>query len=84
MLYLRSALGSSRKGGVDARNNPFNLDGVTSGFRRVQNQGLATRDELASRMMAGQATLLKDRLVITGGIRHDEQKNWMAPRRRTP
>ncbi len=78
-IYRRAYLdpfGSGRKGGVDARNNQFSMGGVTTGLRRVQNQGLATRDELTSRMVAGQAKLLKDRLVITGGIRHDEQKNF--------
>ena len=78
-LYRRVYLdpfGSGAKGGVDARHYQFSQGGVTSGFRRVQNQGLATRDELQSRMVAGQAKLLKDRLVITGGLRHDEQKNF--------
>ena len=78
-LYRRAYLdpfGSGAKGGVDARHFQFSQSGVTSGFRRIQNQGLATRDELDSRMVAGQANLLKDRLVVTGGIRHDEQKNF--------
>lgn len=78
-LYRRVYLdpfGPGSKGGVDARNYQFSQGGVTSGFRRIQNQGLASRDDLDSRMFAGQANVLKDRLIVTGGVRHDEQKNF--------
>lgn len=74
-VYL-DPFGSGPKGGVDARHYQFSQGGVTSGFRRAQNQGLLTRDELSSTMIAGQAKLLKDRVVLTGGLRHDEQKNF--------
>lgn len=78
-LYRRAYLdpfGSGRKGGYDARDHQFALNGVTSGFARVQNQGVRAREELDSRMVAAQAKILKDRLVLTGGLRHDRQKNF--------
>lgn len=74
-VYL-NPFDSGPKGGVDARRYPIAQGGVTSAFRRIQNQGIVGRDELQSRMVAAQAKLLKDRLVITGGLRHDEQKNF--------
>jgi outer membrane receptor protein involved in Fe transport len=78
-LYRRTYLdpfGSGAKGAVDARQHQFSQGGVTSAFRRIQNQGNRTRETLTSRMVAGQAKLLKDRLVLTGGIRHDKQRNF--------
>lgn len=78
-LYRRIYLdpfGSGRKGGFDARERQFSVGGVASGFARIQNQGNRTREELTSRMVAAQAKILKDRLVLTGGLRHDEQKNF--------
>lgn len=78
-IYRRAYLdpfGPGRKGGYDARNFQFSQGGVTSGFARIQNQGLVSREELDARMVAGQAKLLKDRLVVTGGLRHDRQKNF--------
>ncbi len=78
-IYRRAYIapfGSGRKGGYDARNHQFSQGGVTSGFARIQNQGIVSREELDSQMVAGQAKILKDRLVITGGLRHDKQKNF--------
>jgi iron complex outermembrane receptor protein len=76
--------GSGPKGGVDARHFSINQGGVKSAFRRVQNQGLNTRDELYSKMVAGQAKLLKDRLILTGGRRHDKQKNYAGTATQNP
>ena len=78
-IYRRAYLdpfGSGRKGGYDARRTQFTQGGVTSGFARIQNQGIVSREELDSQMIAGQAKLLKDRLVVTGGLRRDKQKNF--------
>lgn len=80
-IYRRAYLdpfGSGRKGAYDARDQQFRQGGVTSGFARIQNQGLVSREELDSRMIAGQAKILKDRLVITGGLRRDESKNFVG------
>ncbi len=77
LIYRRVYLdpfGSGPKGGVDARHYQFAQGGVTSGYRRRQNQGVVSRQQLDTRMVAGQATLLKDRLVVTGGVRKDEQE----------
>jgi iron complex outermembrane receptor protein len=78
-IYRRTYLdpfGPGRKGGYDARRTQFSQGGVTSGFARIQNQGIVSREELDAQMIAGQAKLLRDRLVVTGGLRHDEQKNF--------
>lgn len=78
-IYRRAYLdpfGPGRKGGYDARHHQFSQGGVTSGFARIQNQGIVSREELDSRMVAAQAKILKDRLVLTGGLRHDRQKNY--------
>ncbi len=78
-IYRRTYLdpfGSGTKGGGDVRDFPLSSGGITSGFSRIQNQGTRTRENLDSRMVAGQAKLLKDRLVVTGGLRHDKQENF--------
>jgi len=49
---------------------------VTSGFKRISNQGLVEREELDSSMVAAQAKLLKDRFVLIAGLRRDRQKNF--------
>ena len=82
-VYL-DPFGAGPKGGVDARHYQFSQGGVTSGFRRIQNQGFRTRGESDSSMVAGQAKLLKDRLVVTGGIRHDTQKNFAGTATQDP
>ncbi|MBL9206701.1 MAG: TonB-dependent receptor plug domain-containing protein [Opitutaceae bacterium] len=74
-VYL-DPFGSGPKGGVDARQHLVAQGGVNSAFRRVQNQGTVGRDELTSSMVAAQGKLLKDRLVVTGGVRRDKQKNF--------
>lgn len=68
--------GPGPKGGYDVRKYQFSQGGVTSGFARIQNQGIRGREVLDSRMVAAQAKILQDRLVVTGGLRHDRQKNF--------
>lgn len=80
-IYRRAYLdpfGSGRKGAYDARRQQFRLGGVTSGFARTQNQGLVTREDLDSSMIAAQAKVLNDRLVITGGLRRDQGRNFVG------
>lgn len=78
-IYRRTYIdpfGPGPKGGVDAREHPVRQQGVTSGFRRVTNAGNVSREILDTWMLAGQTKLLHDRLVVTGGFRHDEQQNF--------
>ncbi len=74
--YYIVPFGPGPKGGLDARDHQFAANGVTSAFARITNQGFVTREELDSSMVAAQAKILKDRLVITGGLRRDRQKNF--------
>lgn len=73
-VYL-DAFGPGRRGGVDPNNHLLNQNGVRSGFV-VAQQAPFSRTDLESRMVALQAKLLKVRLVLTGGLRRDTQKNF--------
>jgi len=73
-VYL-DPFGPGRKGGVDPLAHSINQNGVTSGFVGIQQRPY-TAQELRTEMVAGQAKLLKDHLVVTGGWRRDEQKNF--------
>jgi outer membrane receptor protein involved in Fe transport len=78
-LFRRTYLdpfGPGAKGLRDVRDSQFSSGGVTSGYARIQDQGIRSREILNSQMIAGQAKILKDRVVITGGLRHDEQHNF--------
>ncbi len=60
----------------DARPHPINQNGVRSGYVRT---GDSARDELTrvdSKMVAIQSAFWKDRLWLTGGLRHDAQRAW--------
>jgi len=72
-VYL-DPFGPGRKGGYDARSYQFNQGGVVSGFARTANTGNRSRETLGSQMVAAQAKLFKDRLVLTAGLRRDAQK----------
>lgn len=67
--------GPGRRGGIDARQAMINQNGVVSGYRRINNNSREDGEDLSTLMIAGQAKLLRDRLVVTGGIRDDEQEN---------
>ena len=73
-VYL-DPFGPGRKGGVDPLAHPINQNGVTSGFVGLQQRPHSAQ-ELRTEMVAGQAKLLKDHLVVTGGWRRDEQKSF--------
>ena len=73
-VYL-DPFGPGRKGGVNPLAHSINQNGVTSGFV-LTGQSNFTDQELRTEMVAGQAKLLKDHLVVTGGWRRDEQKNF--------
>jgi len=74
--YYIDPFGPGPSGGYDVRDHQFSINGVTSGFKRISNQGLVEREELDSSMVAAQAKLLKDRFVLIAGLRRDRQKNF--------
>jgi len=58
----------------DAARHPINQNGVRSGYVRTSD---SARDELTridSKMIAIQSAFWKDRLWLTGGLRHDAQR----------
>lgn len=60
----------------DAHRHPLNQNGVRSEYVRT---GDSSRDELTrvdSKMIAVQSAFWKDRLWLTGGMRHDAQRAW--------
>lgn len=77
-------LGPGRRGGRSALAAPIDVGGVRSAFVRVANQGTVSREILETTMIAGQTKLLKDRLVLTGGIRRDEQRNFAGTATQAP
>jgi outer membrane receptor protein involved in Fe transport len=82
-VYLDPRNGG-RTGGVDARRFQVSQAGVTSGFARIQDQGTRSREVVGAAMMAGQARLWRDRIVITGGLRHDRQRSFGGTAVRDP
>jgi outer membrane receptor for ferric coprogen and ferric-rhodotorulic acid len=64
------------RGMHDPKLHPINANGVVSGLARIRD---AARNDLSrtdSKMVAYQGKLLRDRLVLTGGLRNDRQRTW--------
>jgi len=64
------------RGMHDPRLHPIRANGVVSGLARIRD---AARDDLSrtdSKMVAFQSKLLRERLVLTGGLRNDRQRTW--------
>lgn len=73
-VYVDPTGATGRSGFVDARDYPVRQGDVNSGFARVSNSRIKRQEELDSSMVAAQAKLFKDRLILTGGIRRDRQR----------
>ena len=67
--------GPGRTGAIPVNEAPITVPGVRASWERVGNQGVVTAEELGTSMIAGQARFIDDKLVVTGGIRRDRQRN---------
>lgn len=66
----------ARRGMHDPRLYPIDANGVRSGLVRTRDTATDDLNRTDSKMVAFQSKLLKDRVVLTGGLRNDRQRNW--------
>jgi len=66
------------RGMQDPRLHPINANGVRSGLVRTRDASQNNLTRTDSKMAAFQGKFLKDRLVVTGGLRNDRQRDWAS------
>jgi hypothetical protein len=64
------------RGMHDPRLHPIDSNGVRSGLVRTRDVAQDDLNRTDSKMAAFQSKFLKDRLVLTGGVRNDRQRTW--------
>lgn len=66
----------ARRGLHDPALNPITANGVRSGLVRTRDASQDNLTRTDSKMVAVQSKLLKERVVLTGGLRNDRQRAW--------
>ena len=66
------------RGMHDPARHPINTNGVRSGLVRTRDASQDNLSRTDSKMAAFQSKFLKDRIVLTGGIRNDRQRDWSS------
>lgn len=64
------------RGMHDPALHPINSNGVRSGLVRTRDASQDNLTRTDSKMVAAQSKFLRDRLVLTGGLRNDRQRDW--------
>jgi outer membrane receptor protein involved in Fe transport len=67
-----------RRGLHDPRLNPIRGNGVVSGLVRTRDASQNNLTRTDSKMVAVQSKFLRERVVLTGGLRNDRQRDWAS------
>lgn len=66
------------RGMHDPVQNPINANGVVSGLVRTRDASQDNLNRVDSKMVAFQSKVLRERIVLTGGLRNDRQRDWSS------